>query len=222
LKRVINASGAAPTLFPPIHLDAFLAYVRTIWNNTKAISPTWWAAKKETQLVGGFYVALNDDESRVLHGVGFGHFIYEPTEVEIDPKTNMPKAVGRTDIQFAYAAYMGPILTLEFKRLNNKSTLRQKYYKEGVARFVSGKYAHNHDMALMVGLVEGSASTEKTGLLKYLTRHGVKASLSLQPISHLEYGDPSANAPDVDFDTLHARPHCPCQEIRLGHVLLER
>ncbi|PWG01857.1 hypothetical protein [Sphingosinicella humi] len=223
MKRIINASGAAPTLFPSVDFDAFLAYLRAVWAEIKALSPKWWTAKKETDLVGGFYVMLNDDESQLRHGVGFGHFFYEPTEVEINPKTNMPKPIGRTDIQFAYAAHMGPRLTIEFKRLNNKSPLRQKYFSQGVSRFVSGKYAPSHDTALMVGLVEGSATNEKAGLLKYLRLASTKASLALQPITHPEYGDPSKHGPAVDFDTLHKRPtNCSCEEITIGHILLER
>ena len=223
MKRIINAPNAAPTLFPPVDLSAFLAYIRDVWNAAKAAQPTWWQGKKETTLVGGFYVMLNNDETRMQYGIGFGHFIYEASEVKLHPETNMPKTVGRTDIQFAYASCMGPTLTLEFKRLNNKTALRQKYFSEGVARFVSGKYAPEHDTAMMVGLIEGSASTEKAGLLKYLCRPVTKSVLALQPMSHPEYGDPSQDTPAVDFDTLHARDSsCSCAEIRVGHLLLER
>lgn len=223
MKRVINASGAAPTLFPAVDFDAFLTYLQTIWAEVKARRPNWWTANKETTLVAGFYVMLNDDESQLRHGVGFGHFFYEPTEVEINPKTNMPKAVGRTDIQFAYAAHMGPRVTIEFKRLNNKSPLRQKYFSQGIARFVSGKYAPSHDTGLMVGLVQGSAALEKAGLLKYLKLPRTKASLMLQPMNYPEYGDPSKYTPNLDFDTLHKRHGgCSCAEILVGHMLLER
>jgi hypothetical protein len=99
LKRIIDAPGAAPTLFPSTDLSAFLAYVRGVWDSTKVLNPTWWKAKKETALVGGFYVMLNNDETRMRHGIGFGHFIYEASEIEIHPTTNMPRTVGRTDIQ---------------------------------------------------------------------------------------------------------------------------
>jgi len=223
LKRIIDAPGAAPTLFPPIEFSAFLTYVRTVWDLIKGIQPTWWNSKKETALVGGFYVMLNNDETRMKHGVGFGHFIYEASEVEIHPTTNLPNTVGRTDIQFAYAAWMAPTLTLEFKRLDNGHSLRRKYFSDGVARFVSGKYAPSHDTAIMVGLVEGSAATEKTGLIEYLRRPQSKTALGLQPMNHPEYGDPSQDAPAVDFDTLHARgPSCSSPEIRVGHILLVR
>lgn len=223
MKRIINAPNAAPTLFPSLDFNAFLAYIRDVWDAAKASQPTWWQAKKETTLVGGLYVMLNNDETRMQYGIGFGHFIYEASEVEIHPKTNMPRTVGRTDIQFAYANWMGPKLTLEFKRLNNKTALRQKYFSEGVARFVSGKYAPEHDTAMMVGLIEGSATTEKAGLLKYLCRPATKSALGLQPMTHGEYGDPSQDAPAVDFDTLHSRaPSCSCAQIRVGHILLER
>jgi hypothetical protein len=118
---------------------------------------------------------------------------------------------------------MGPTLTLEFKRLDNKTSLRQKYFADGVARFVSGKYAPAHDTAMMVGLVEGSTAKEKAGLLKYLSRPATKSALGLQPMSHSEYGDPSQDTPSVDFDTLHTRAaSCSCPQIRVGHILLER
>lgn len=223
MKRIINASGAAPTLFPAVDFDALLNYLRAIWAEISTLRPAWWTAKKETDLVGGFYVSLNDDAAQLRHGVGFGHFFYETSEVELNPKTNMPKVIGRTDIQFAYAAHMGPRLTIEFKRLNNKTALRQKYFSQGVARFVSGQYASSHDTGLMVGLVEGSVATEKIGLLKYLTTAKSKALLGLLPITHPEYGDPSKRAPMVDFDTLHQRAvRCSCPQILIEHILLER
>ena len=223
MKRIIVAPGAAPTLFPPIEFSAFLNYVRTVWDSVKATQPTWWKANKETTLVGGFFVMLNNDETRMKHGVGFGHFIYEASDVEIHPLTNVPRTIGRTDIQFAYATWMGPTLTLEFKRLNNKTSLRQKYFTDGLSRFVSGKYAPAHDTAMMVGLVEGSAIVEKASLLKYLRLPQSKMSFGLQTMSHPEYGDPSQDAPAVDFDTLHTRAvNCSCPQIRVGHILLER
>jgi hypothetical protein len=223
LKRIIDAPGVAPTLFPPIELGAFLNYVRTVWDAIKVTQPTWWKANKETTLVGGFFVMLNNDETRMNHGVGFGHFIYEASEVQIHPVTNVPYTIGRTDIQFAYATWMGPTLTLEFKRLNNKTSLRQKYFTDGLARFVSGKYAPAHDTAMMVGLVDGSTTIEKDGLLKYLRQPKCKISFVLQAMSHPEYGDPSQDTPAVDFDTLHARnATCSCPQIRVGHILLKR
>lgn len=223
MKRIIDAPGAAPSLFPAIEFGQFLGYVRTVWAATKASNPTWWKERKETTLVGGFYVMLNDDETRMRHGIGFGHFIYEASEIEINPKTNLPKTIGRTDIEFAYSGWMGPKLTLEFKRLDNKTSLRQKYFSEGVSRFVTGKYAPKHDTAMMVGLVQGCAQKEKAGLLKYLARPAAKNVLRLQPMTHQEYGDPSQDSPSVDFDTLHDRDaSCPCQQIRVGHILLER
>lgn len=166
---------------------------------------------------------LNNDERRMNSGIGFGHFIYEAQIPEIDPKTNMPKVVGRTDIQFAHGSNWGPLATLEFKRLDTKSNLRKEYFTSGVARFVSGKYAGNHDTGFMVGMTAGAATTEKVGLVKFLNTSKHAPGLALQPITHPTHGDPSIYAPSVEFDTVHTRPSGSlCATVRVGHILLER
>lgn len=223
MKRIIAAPGVAPTLFPPPQLASFFGYLRAVWGVLAAAPPRWWGSRKETVLVAGLFTALDDDESQMTHGLGFGHFIYEASRIVINPGTGMPKTVGRTDVQFAHGSPWGPKLTIEFKRLDNRSPLRGLYFRDGVARFVSGQYCPEHDEALMVGLVDGSAALEKAALLRYLRRGAAKTALRLLPMSHSHYGDPSLHSPHVDFDTMHDRaPSCSAPIIKIGHILLER
>ncbi|WP_133149185.1 hypothetical protein [Caulobacter zeae] len=221
MRRVLATSTAAETLFPEPEVGQFLEYVRAIWCEQKSVGPTWWAAKHETTLVAGLFHALNDENKRQEAGVVWGHFVYEATDVELDPQ-GMPKARGRTDIKFLYAAKFGPELVLEFKRLDNKRPLRKKYATEGVGRFSSGKYSPNADVGIMVGMVAGCALTEKTKLCAYLSEAKVASELSSQAITHPAYGDPSQYGA-LAFDTKHNRPtHCLASTIVVGHMLLER
>ncbi len=220
--RIIDTPDAAPTLFPEPDLKALLSYLRTAWDEMRALQPVWWKAKKETTLVAGLFYALNNDERRMRHGVGFGHLVYESTEIEVDTE-GMPKQRGRTDILFYHATPMGPGLVFEFKRLDNKSRLRGEYVKEGVSRYVSGKYASTSDFGMMVGMVAGSASTERAALVALLSKPVVIGSLMSMAIAPAAFWTESVYAPAVDFDTLHNRvAGCLQPIIRVGHMLLER
>ncbi len=222
MKRIIDAPDAAPTLFPEPDLNSLLAYVRAVWNDLRSIGPVWWSDKRETVLVAGLFEALENDERLMAHGVGFGTLFLEASKVELDPK-GMPKIKGRTDIVFAHASFMGPSLVLEFKRLNNAGHLRSEYVKEGIHRFVSGKYSPEADLGVMVGLVLGFVALERNALLAYLSKPAVVAKIQSKAMTMPAYGDPSLNAPSLDFDTLHDRPvTCLAPEIRVGHMLLER
>jgi hypothetical protein len=90
-------------------MSAFLEYIRTVWFEGRSTRPQWWTARREVDLVAGFFTMLNNDERRMKSGIGFGHFIYEAQEVAINPITNMPKVTGRTDIQFAHSSEWGPL-----------------------------------------------------------------------------------------------------------------
>lgn len=222
MRRIIDASGVAPTLFPALDLTKLIEYIRDVWQEMKIVCPKWWTARKETDIVAGFLLALSVDQRVVTSGVGFGHFILEQQIVKI-AANGMPKLVGRTDIQFVHASTLGPILTMEFKRLNNKSVLRQAYFVSGVSRFVSGKYSKDCDFAMMIGMVEGGLASEKAGLIKYLSRPSAVLSLGLLPLSHPCYGEPSSHAPHTAFDTLHKRAlGCLTPTIHVVHMLLER
>lgn len=222
MKRVIQSPGAAPTLFPDADLDRLLAYVRHVWDELRRIGPAWWNQKRETKLVEGFHIALNNDDRLMQHGVGFGHLTLEAIYVELDPN-GIPRHRGRTDIRFSHASNMGPTLVFEFKRLDNKHPLRTKYAFDGVERFVNGKYSPETDLAVMVGLVKGAAPLEKQHLIRFLNRATTIARLKSKAMNFPAHGDPSLNDPSLDFDTLHDRTaNCSAPEIRVGHMLLER
>ncbi|MFS8145557.1 hypothetical protein [Rhizobium sp. BR 249] len=218
MKRIIKLPGAAPVLFPAQDLSKFLQYVRDVWDELKLEAPAWWNMRKETDLVAGFFEALDNDERRMKAGVGFGHLFLEAVSIVLDAN-GLPKQSGRTDIRFAYSGpSFAPVLVLEFKRLDNKGRLRTHYVTNGVIRFITGQYAPTEDFGVMVGLVSGSVTIEKVALLKYLRRNDVRISTSstgdLEP-SHMVA---------LDFDTGHSRSATTCEatEFSLGHLLLER
>lgn len=223
MRRVIDVPGTVPTVFPPLELGEFLTYIRDVWSEGRKLQPKWWTAVKEVDLVGGFFTMLNNDERRMKSGIGFGHFIYESQDVAIDVITGMPKIIGRTDIQFAHGSTWGPMITMEFKRLNNGAKLRREYLISGMARFVSGKYAHNHDTGYMAGLVKGTTVAERAGLITSFSKNSNIKSLAMLPLTHSSYGDPSVDGPAIELDTRHQRPLGGLTpEIRIGHLLLER
>lgn len=220
--RIIEAPGAAPTLFPEPQLHQLLGYVRQVWDELRLNKPTWWNATYETKLVMGFYLALINDERLMQNGIGFGRLLLEVSDVVIDAN-GMPKTRGRTDILFAHGGTMGPALVFEFKRLNNKSGLRGSYVTKGVARFVSGQYSPESDLGVMVGLVQGSAATEQAALTKHLSKQKVVTAIGAQALPSSGYWATSQYAPALDFDTLHNRAAgCSAMKIQLGHMLLER
>lgn len=193
-----------------------------VWDELKAIAPAWWTHRRETKLVEGLHLALNNDVRLMSHGVGFGHLQLESVDVVMGAN-GIPRQRGRTDIRFCHASDFGPTLVLEFKRLNNARGLRTQYIQNGIYRFVSGQYAPETDFGMMVGLVEGTVAAERVALLNQLGEAGVVAQILSVPMTHAAYGDPSENTPAVDFDTMHNRfPACPAPTIRVGHMLLQR
>lgn len=220
--RIIDAPGAAPTLFPEPDLHQLLGYVRLVWDDLRLNKPVWWNLERETKLVAGFYKALINDERLMQHGISFGRLILEASDVDFDAN-GMPKYRGRTDIQFAHGGPMSPALVFEFKRLNNKGHLRGSYVTQGVARFVSGQYSPESDFGIMVGLVLGSAAAEQAHLTKHLSKPTVAAAFGGQIMSSSAHWAASQYAPALDFDTLHNRAAgCATPQIQVGHMLLER
>lgn len=213
--RILDAPDAAPVLFPEQNISKLLSCLRTVWTELKVASPVWWSHRHETTLVAGFFAELNNDERRMRAGIGFGHFAIEAQLIELDKK-GMPKQVGRTDIRFFYAVEFGPELVLEFKRLDNKATLKKAYALKGVKRFGTGQYSPNADLGIMVGMVDGVVADEVEKLQDYLQR----AEVVLETLG-TGLANPSHLA-ELDFDTHHHRPACASQDIRVGHMLLER
>jgi len=86
--------------------------------------------------------------------------------------------LGRTDITFELGSHHRFIW--ECKRLHfNKKTLYGEYRKEGVARFVSEKYAKGHDHGGMLGFVmDGEISKAVSGVENHLA--GYRAELEIE------------------------------------------
>lgn len=93
---------------------------------------------------------------------------------------NVPKPDGRTDVPIFFSdireAYNehDPHAIVECKRVaGNRTGLCREYVREGIHRFVTGKYAPNHAVGFMVGyLLSGDAESAATGINAHLTRKG--------------------------------------------------
>ena len=73
----------------------------------------------------------------------------------------------------------GPHAVIECKRVaGGNSKLCRLYVKEGIDRFQTKKYAHNHSVAFMAGyLVAGNATEAAEGINAYLGKKGREAEM---------------------------------------------
>lgn len=131
---------------------------------------------------------------------------YQDVEVDID----LAKETGRKDIVF-FPAHDGDLyFCLEAKRLNARvngvmKSLADEYVKEGMQRFVAGKYSrHVHHAGMLGYVLDGDVSRAMTNVLNNIRSHHVE--LGMDPPgdwseSPHRPGDPHAK------ETEHRRSH---------------
>lgn len=152
-----------------------------------------------------------------------GDFSAEVHVSDADLKTGKMKNRGRADIRY-FSDRVNLDLTFEFKKLNSTSGSIKKYYgKDGMMRFVSGKYSRDQPLALMVGLISNNPETciskLKSAIVKKKTAEELKLA-ELEPGKWLE--DPTKELPPhVRFDSRHSRAHLDGRpDIMLCHLFL--
>ena len=124
--------------FPQSLVPVVLTHVLATWGQFPKPGPS----DTEPDITLRFYCALLKEKDRNLHP-----FLIRYEDMEID--TNLEKVNGRKDIVFFPSLQDEDIyLCLEAKRLNAiisgvKRSLADEYVKEGMQRFVDGKYAHS-------------------------------------------------------------------------------
>lgn len=116
-------------------VPAVLAHVLTTWENM----PKPGASDLEPDITLRLYCALVNAKDRNTHP-----FLIRYEDMEID--TDLQKINGRKDIVFFPSQDEAVYLCLEAKRLNAiisgvQHSLADEYVKEGMQRFVDGKYA---------------------------------------------------------------------------------
>lgn len=89
--------------------------------------------------------------------------------IEEEVGTRSPKAKntdGRIDIKIIYSWDEREYFGMECKRVSgNSKVLAEKYVKDGVIRFVSGKYSSGHHFGAMLGFVIDGKTTECISLI---------------------------------------------------------
>lgn len=138
-----------------------------------------------------------------------GHFSAEEFDADANLLTGSLKNRGRTDIRY-FSDRINIDLTFEFKKLKDKSRSRLSYYgKEGMLRFVDGKYSQDQHLGFMVGLIATKPETCIEALKKALVVPSVVTQLHLAKTGDgTHIFNPSRELPGkIQFDTEHARPN---------------
>lgn len=111
-------------------------------------------------------------------------------------------------------------LTFEFKKLDEHSTSREKYVKDGMVRFISGEYSKGEPAALMVGILTMHSDDVVPPLLRRLNDADSRVLLGM---GKLPIARPSNLFECAHCDTEHLRPAekaPPHGTIVISHVFL--
>lgn len=131
----VGDTSAWDDLFQQSLTPAILAHVMTTWAKMPKPGPSDLEDKISVKL----YSALVKAKDRNAHA-----FLIRYQDVEVD--TDLGREVGRKDIVFFPSHDEEIYLCLEAKRLNavvsgKRRSLADEYVKEGMQRFVDGKYS---------------------------------------------------------------------------------
>lgn len=208
--------------FPSPEIPALLGYVARSWIKLRTSNPASNSFDRdEPALTRSLCEALDDFNEKKFNGIT-GAFEAEPLELSRLPNGQVPMG-GKTDIKFILAVPGTPKLIIECKKLNGETTNRREYCKNGIQRFVTGKYAKSCRNGIMCGFTANPIITERDALVSYISDS--KRSRNLQCISFNGHvvEIPSVCAPNVaEFDTKHNRPNVVgVGPILLAHLLLE-
>lgn len=123
--------------------------------------------------------------------------------------------LGRTDIEWCLFGF--PSFVLEFKILGGgRQTTR--YFTDGIARFLDGRYARDASEASMCGLVLPDATRVIAEIENYIDTQA--ANLRCVAIDGRARCVPSRLAPaHASFDSIHTRAH-PWPTIHLVHFFI--
>jgi hypothetical protein len=192
-------------------IPVILAHVVSTWAPME--KPGRDALEEDVSLK--LYSALINAKDRSAH-----QFLIRYEDVEVD--TDLAKEIGRKDIVFYPSTLEEIYFCLEAKRLNalvsgRRTALADEYVKEGMLRFVSGKYSKQVRHGGMLGYVlDGQVGRAIKNIDKNirarLTELGMASPGGLQP-SSVRADDHCAK------ETHHRRPHEQAL-FRLHHLFL--
>jgi hypothetical protein len=192
-------------------VSLILALTLDAWRHIAAPAPDEHEDKTSVRL----YAAMVNKRDRQAH-----RFLIRYQDVEVD--TDLAKETGRKDIVF-FPGHDGDLyFCLEAKRLNARvngvmKSLADEYVKEGMQRFVTGKYSRRVHHAGMLGYVlDGDVLRAMTNVLDNIRRQHVPLGMDAPGDwiqSPHRVGDPQAK------ETAHRRPHTPTR-FQLQHLFV--
>ncbi|HEX4693170.1 hypothetical protein [Sphingomonas sp.] len=205
---------------PPMSLSRVLDYVVATW---RALVKEWpnqhCFSNSEPILSLSLGQRLNELKRKRKAGVS-GAFLAEALEPVRDG--GVVQQHGRTDIKFVLGDIGAPELIIECKKLDGTGAKRTLYCTEGIARFVSGKYAADYGHGVMLGFCRNSASQESTYLQNLLGTSAIVATCNSLPFGGGHFTlHPSEICPTLaSFDTRHKRSDC-VTPFQIAHLLLD-
>jgi hypothetical protein len=181
------------------------------WRHTIAPAPDEHEDKTSVRL----YATMVKKRDRQAH-----RFLIRYQDVEID--TDLAKVTGKKDIVF-FPGHDGDLyFCLEAKRLNARvkgvmKSLADEYVKEGMQRFVTGKYSrHVHHAGMLGYVLDGDVLRAMANVLDNIRRQHVPLGMDA-PGDWIEsphrMGDPQAK------QTTHRRTHTPTR-FQLQHLFV--
>lgn len=191
-------------LFQNDLIPVVLDHVVATWNRLPDPKPR----DLEKDITLNLYCALKKDKDRSRHP-----FLIRYEDVEVD--TELVKETGRKDIVFFPTAFDEDIyFCLEAKRLNVivngvRKSLADEYVKEGMQRFVDGKYArHVHHGGMLGYVLDGDVLRAMKNV-----RRNIRANHKALRMNPPRDWTPSSARPNDPHakETEHSRQHDPAK-----------
>jgi hypothetical protein len=197
---------------PPI--AALLAYMHESWlayaELYKNAGPPF-QKRKEPQLTQALAAHLRQRQHAGEQPF-IGDFFGELADYVLDKSTGLPKCISRTDIEWRLHGVAG--LIVEFKVLDGKKGRRDKYFVDGVMRFVVGRYASKATVGAMFALLRKGAEKDPQLILAELEANG--AGLQCEGIKKNSDILPAIAA----FDSAHQREMPHITPFQLAHFFI--
>jgi hypothetical protein len=205
------------TCFPEQDVSGVVAYVASSWAELVERYPrAHHAGEREPVLTKSLADYLDDPSRRRSAALGGRFHAERPINHRRGGKA---KQVGRTDVEYHYPAPGNAALTLEFKKLQGRTSCRNSYRNSGIARFIAGPYAPSEPSGVMCGMVTVDLNGEVNEMRASVTRCQKRLACIAAPdgsvMSDAQYVAPNA----LVFETNHTKVGG-ANTVRLSHLFV--
>lgn len=191
---------------PPRTLGDVIAYLAESFSDLRRSYPDYHSFDQTEPVLTLSLCQHADLQNRKEEAGLSGAFAAESSAPVRDPCGTVRKN-GRTDILFTLGHPGAPQIIFEFKKLDGGTRHRALYIRDGLNRFVTGKYAPDRGQGVMVGLTKLEAGEESAAVcLAINDKKVIEAQRCIVDSQGSGTRSPSRIAPEVaDFDTVHDR-----------------